>query len=60
MLSLIANVEYLYCQWCKEQGYYAGSKADFNEVLKSKGITATMNGRRNLLKGLTIKSDVIF
>ena len=50
----------LYCQWCKEQGYYAGSKADFNEVLKSKGITATMNGRRNLLKGLTIKSDVIF
>lgn len=50
----------LYCQWCKGEGYSAGSKANFNEILKQKGVTATVNGIRNVLKSLSIKSDAVF
>lgn len=50
----------LYCQWCKEQGYYAGTKAKFNEILKKRGITSTVNGTRNMLKNLKFRSDAVF
>lgn len=50
----------LYCQWCKEQGYYAGTKANFNEILKKRGITATVNGTRNMLKNLKFRADAVF
>ena len=46
--------------WSKGHSLPPVGKREFNELLKQRKLTATVHGRRNMLKNLTPKSSIIF
>ena len=55
--TTLAAAYQVYCDWCQENDLIADTKRLFNARLQNLGITATINGQRNMLKCLEVRTD---
>ena len=55
--TTLASAYQVYCDWCNQNDLVADTKRYFNAKLQNLGVTATINGQRNMLKCLQIKNE---